>query len=154
MLQASCLVLLNENELHRYFWKQAFLSILSYLIAFGLKRDSITAQSPPCPMFKKHWKSWKPQYDHHGICWWNLTFLRDLLVILGFPGGASSKEPAGQCRRQTGSIPGWRRFPGGGHGNPLQDPCLENSMDRGASWATVHKTRLKWLSTYVLVILG
>ena len=101
MLQASCLVLLNENELHRYLWKQAFLRILSYLIAFGLKRDSIRAQFPPFPVFKKHWKSWKLQYDHHSICWWNLTFLRDLLVILGFPGNASSKEPTGQCRRQT-----------------------------------------------------
>jgi len=30
------------------------------------------------------------------------------------------------------------RFPGGGHGNPLQDSCLENPMDRGAWWATVH----------------
>ena len=101
MLQASCLVLLNENELHRYLWKQAFLHILSYLITFGLKRDSIRAQFPPFPEFKKHWKPWKPQYDHHSICWWNLTFLRDLLVILGFPGSSSGKEPTGQCRTQT-----------------------------------------------------
>ena len=28
--------------------------------------------------------------------------------------------------------------PGEGNGNPLQHPCLENSMDRGAWWATVH----------------
>ena len=38
----------------------------------------------------------------------------------------------------TGSIPGLGRSPGGGHGNPLQDSCLENPMDRGAWWATVH----------------
>ena len=37
-----------------------------------------------------------------------------------------------------GSIPGLGRFPGGGHGNPLQYSCLENLMDRGAWWATVH----------------
>ena len=37
-----------------------------------------------------------------------------------------------------GSIPGSGRSPGGGHGNPLQDSCLGNSMDRGAWWATVH----------------
>ena len=30
------------------------------------------------------------------------------------------------------------RSPGGGHGNPLQYSCLENPMDRGAWWATVH----------------
>ena len=36
-----------------------------------------------------------------------------------------------------GSIPGWRRSPGEGHGCPLQSSCLENPMDRGAWWATV-----------------
>ena len=35
-----------------------------------------------------------------------------------------------------GSIPGLVRSPGGGHGYPLQDSCLENPMDRGAWWAT------------------
>ena len=37
-----------------------------------------------------------------------------------------------------GSIPGSGRSPREGNGNPLQDSCLENSMDRGAWWATVH----------------
>ena len=41
--------------------------------------------------------------------------------------------------RDMGSIPGSERSPGGGHGNPLQYSCLENSMDRGAWWATVHR---------------
>ena len=40
--------------------------------------------------------------------------------------------------RDAGSVPGWGRSPGGGDGNPLQYSCLENSMDRGASRATVH----------------
>ena len=35
-------------------------------------------------------------------------------------------------------IPEMGRFPGVGNGNPLQYSCLENSMDRGAWWATVH----------------
>ena len=43
--------------------------------------------------------------------------------------------------RDTGSIPGLGRSPGGGHGNPLQYSCLENAMDRGASWTTVHGVR-------------
>ena len=38
----------------------------------------------------------------------------------------------------TGSIPGLRRSPGGGNGNPLQYSCLENPMDRGTWRATVH----------------
>ena len=39
--------------------------------------------------------------------------------------------------RDTGSIPGSGRFPGGGRGNPVQYSCLKNPMDRGAWWATV-----------------
>ena len=35
-------------------------------------------------------------------------------------------------------IPGLRWSPGGGCGNPLQSSCLENPMDRGALWVTVH----------------
>ena len=38
----------------------------------------------------------------------------------------------------TDSIPGLGRSPEGGHGNPLQYYCLENPMDRGTWWATVH----------------
>ena len=41
--------------------------------------------------------------------------------------------------RDVGSVSGLGRFPGGGHGNPLQYSCLENPMDRGAWWATVHR---------------
>ena len=37
-----------------------------------------------------------------------------------------------------GSVPGWGRFPGEEHGNPLQYSCLENPVDRGAWWATVY----------------
>ena len=39
----------------------------------------------------------------------------------------------------AGSIPGSGRSPGGGNGNQLQYSCLENSMDRGAWWATVQE---------------
>ena len=39
--------------------------------------------------------------------------------------------------RDLGSVPGWRRFPGEGHGNPLHYSFLENPMDRGAWQATV-----------------
>ena len=41
--------------------------------------------------------------------------------------------------RDTGSIPGFRRSPGGGHSNPLQYSCLENPMDREAWQAIVHR---------------
>ena len=58
--------------------------------------------------------------------------------------------------REVGSIPALGRSPGGGQGNPLQYSCLENPMDRGAWWATVHRfaknqTQLKRLSTHARV---
>ena len=40
--------------------------------------------------------------------------------------------------KDTGSVPGSGRSPGGGHGNTLQYSCLENPMDRGAWLAVVH----------------
>ena len=43
-----------------------------------------------------------------------------------------------QETRDMGSIPGWGRFPRGGHGNPLWYSCLEDPMDSAAWWATVH----------------
>ena len=61
-------------------------------------------------------------------------------MMLGFPGGSLIKNlvaSAGDAR-DTGQIPGSGRSPGGGHGNPLQYSCLENSMDRGTWLATVH----------------
>ena len=43
-----------------------------------------------------------------------------------------------------GSIPGSGRSPGEGNGKPLQYPCLENLMDRGAWWAAVHGVAKSW----------
>ena len=70
---------------------------------------------------------------------------------MGFSSGASGKEPKAGDIRDMGLIPGSRRSPGGGHGNPLQYSCLNNPMDRGVWQATVYgapksQTWLKWLS--------
>ena len=63
--------------------------------------------------------------------------IRRFNVIVVFPGGSEFKESA--CNAgDLGSIPGSGRSPGEGNGNPLQYSCLENPMDRGAWWATVH----------------
>ena len=51
--------------------------------------------------------------------------------------GKESTYNAGDIK-DTGLIPGLGRSPGEGNGNPLQSSCLENPMDRGAWWATVH----------------
>ena len=46
--------------------------------------------------------------------------------------------------RDLGSIPGSERSPGGRNGSPLQYSCLENPMDRGAWWTTVHGVAKNW----------
>ena len=57
------------------------------------------------------------------------------------PGGASGRGhlPVQEILRDVGSIPGLGRFPGAGHGNPLEYSYLENPMNRGAWWATVQR---------------
>ena len=61
----------------------------------------------------------------------------NLVTEQGFPGGSEVKASA--CNMgDLGSIPGSGRSPGEGNGNPLQYPCLENPMDRGAWKAAVH----------------
>ena len=60
-----------------------------------------------------------------------------LYVSSELPGGSDGKEPT--CHAgDRGSIPGSGRSPGGGDSNLLQCSCLENPMDRGAWWVTVH----------------
>ena len=67
------------------------------------------------------------------------------LVVKSLPGNAGDL-------RDSGLIPVSGRSPGE-QGSPLQYSCLENPMDRGASWAAVHRvtksrTQLKRLSTH------
>ena len=54
-----------------------------------------------------------------------------------FPGDSEIKKPHANSG-DMGLIPGLGRSPGEGKGNPPQFSCLENLMDRGAWWATVH----------------
>ena len=72
--------------------------------------------------------------------------------IQGFPGCSDGKESA--CNAGgLGSISGLGRSPGEGNGNTPQYSCLENSMDRGAWWATIHGVTKSWtlLSTHRLL---
>ena len=68
-------------------------------------------------------------------------------IFFGSDGEASARSVG-----DPGSIPGSGRSAGQGNGNPLQYSCLENSMDGGAWWATVHgvtksQTRLSDLTS-------
>ena len=70
-------------------------------------------------------------------------YWQPLIPASYFPHGSASKE-SGCSAGDPGSIPGLGRSPGEGNGNLLQYSCLENPMDRGAWWATVHGVIKSW----------
>ena len=74
---------------------------------------------------------------------------------MGFPVGSVVKNPSANSG-DAGSIPGSRRSPGEGNGNPLQYPCLENPMDGGSWWAAVHGVVKSWarLSNFHFILFG
>ena len=103
-------------------------------------------------------------------CWLNVTLQRSLCkgerildpiynlslhLNLGFPVGASGKEPTCQSRRpkRCGFNPWFRKILWRRAWQPIKYSCLENSINRGAWRATVHRvtknwTWLKWLSSH------
>ena len=103
-------------------------------------------QQPLCCRFcflfleklQKNPPSWRDPPDSHLID-------RDVSIAWIFPGGSDGKESA--CKEgDLGSIPGSGRSPGEGSDYHLQYSCLENSMDRGAWWPTVHRVAKSWMS--------
>ena len=78
------------------------------------------------------------------------------MLSFGLPWWLSGKEFT--CNGgDMASLPEWGRSPGGGHGNPLQNPCLGYPMNRGAWRATVHRvasswTQLKQLNTHARML--
>ena len=69
-----------------------------------------------------------------------------VIFASGFPLVAQQlKKKKSACNAgDQGSIPGSGRYPGGGHGIPLQYSCLVNPMDRGAWWVTAHRVPKSW----------
>ena len=74
-------------------------------------------------------------------------------IYMWFPGGSVVNDPPANAR-DMGSIPGSGRSPGEGNDNPLQYSCLENHMDRGAWWATLHRVTKSrtWLKQLIICI--
>ena len=71
---------------------------------------------------------------------WHITSTpSDIKYYLSLDWASQNLPASAGDMRDSGSIPGLGRSPGGGNGNPLQDSCLENPTDRGAWWATVHE---------------
>ena len=84
------------------------------------------------------------------------SFYTPIYTYTGFPGGEVVKNSPANAgdTKDMGSIPGSGRSPGEWNGNPLQHSCLENSRNRGAWLAPVHRvtksqTGLKRLSVRV-----
>ena len=102
----------------------------------GIKWVGTRVAAPHPKGFEKHWSS-------PGILV-NL-FSQPPTGSAGFSGGSVVKNPPSNAgdTRDAGSIPGLGRSSGGGNGNPLQYSCLENPMDRGVWWATVHRVTKK-----------
>ena len=69
-----------------------------------------------------------------------VTIIGASLVVLMVKNPSANAGDA----RDMGSIPALGRYPGEGNGNSLQYSCLENTMDRGAWWATVHGVAKSW----------
>ena len=67
----------------------------------------------------------------------NLPKWKSVTLFMGLPDGSDGKQSVYNAGDQ-GSIIGSGRSPGEGNVNPFQYSCLENPMDRGALWATVH----------------
>ena len=77
-------------------------------------------------------KFWPLFFSHICICICAYIWASQVvLVIKNLPANVGDK-------RDMGSLPGSGRSPGGGNGNPSRYSCLENPVDRGAWWATVH----------------
>ena len=105
-------------------------------VATGLEKVSFHSN----PKEGQCQRMFKLPYNHANFHMLAKLCSKSFKLSLRFPDGTCGKESTCQCRRHSrrGSIPGSRRPPGGGQGNPLPFSCLENPTDRGAWWATAH----------------
>ena len=106
-----------------------------------VKSESQVAQS--CPTLSNPMDCSLPGSSVHGIFqarvleWGAIGFSMVMLVVKSL---SINEEDI----RKASLIPGSGRSPREGNGNPLQYSCLENPMDRGTWWATVHRVTKSW----------
>ena len=93
-------------------------------------------------------QSWYYKAPHKSVFFFLNHYLknRSITELRASQGALAGKTPPANAgdTRNTGSIPGSGRPPGGGRGNPPQCSCLENPMHRGAWPATVHRVIQSW----------
>ena len=107
----------------------------SHVIQAQILLSSCNPQGQCCLEFKGQSENFKCFLAEGSTNWKNpLHFRRQHQLLQGFPGGSDSKESVCSAG-DPGLIPGLGRSPGEGNGNPPQDSCLENPMDRRACTA-------------------
>ena len=127
--------LLTHTELHRELWPTVSESGTHWKSAFPTCSQGITMLLVPAPY------SGPTSVQHplsHNFRNFILHFFSEFLlvyngsVVMNLPGDAGATG-------DMGLIPGLGRSPRGGNGNPLQDSCLDNPMDRRAWRATIQR---------------
>ena len=105
--------------------------------------NQLRASRAPCRLSRPLPASWKWGWVRYSTHLGGGTIIKDGAVGKTLP--ASAGDPG-----DVGSLLGWGRSPGEGNSNPLQYSCLENSMDRGAWWATARgiSGSRTWLSNW------
>ena len=83
--------------------------------------------------------------EAQGLNHWTAREVLEFLFLVNKETACNAEDTG-----DAGLIPGLRRSPGGGNGNPLQYSCLDNPKDRGAWWATVHRVSRSpnWVTKY------
>ena len=147
----SCCINFNT-----YFWHVTFNILLAKNKSIGIKLISVSCSYTLIWQFDKLLPNLEGLFGdilfkiqaimaHFKFTWRSLGKHNNLCVILyqaacyGLPWWVSGKSAM-----QEPQNPQVRRSPGGGHRNPLQYFCLENPMNRGAWWATVHRVAQSW----------
>jgi len=103
----------------------------------SLQNASISPLSPSLPVF---FPLFHPSFFQASFPLLHCLFIYPTSHLSPWLSGKESARNA----VDTSLIPGSGRSPGGGNGSPLQYACLENPMDRGAWWATVHGFTKSW----------
>ena len=132
------------SYINAYMWNLEKWYIWIYLQS----RNRITDIENKLMVTKGGGTTWEIGIDIYTLPWIKWAS-QVALVVKSPPTNAGGVQDAS-------SIPESGRSPGGGHGNPLQYSCLENPMDRGAWWTTVHtvaktQTWLQRLNTHTCI---
>ena len=115
---------------HIYYSASSDFELLITKFRLKLKDHGKSKRVPEKHLFLLYWLCQSLWCVDHNTLW-------KILQDMGIPGGSTVKRLAYNAG-DLGSIPGLGRSSGEGNGNPLQYSYLENPMDRGAWWATVH----------------